>query len=465
MKPVFRALILLLVVVGAGVLVRQIPLAPTTGAPRGLVETGTSLGVLLLGAWLAGIVFASINLPRITGYIAFGVLVGPDVLGVVTRDQTPYLRLVNDLAIAIIALTAGGEIKLTFLRKFGASLVALCAAHAITIAVVVGAIAFFFQQPLGIADVDSTAAKLAITAIVVSIAVSGSPAVVIAVIGETNARSRFAQIAIASVVCLDLVVIMLFALAMALAGEPLAPYMDDATSERASLIPYLAQHIGGSIAVGAALGVVLAIYTHRVRASMPIFVVLSSLGIALGSEALGLEPLIVALIAGMLMRNIWPEETESLFETVEELSLPVYAAFFAFAAVKIELELLSTLWFGALLLVGARCASIYVGVTSAARFLPLDPRERRYAWTAFVSQAGVTLALAAIVQRTFGEAPFATTVYNLILAMIALEEIIGPILFRWGLTRAGELEGASARSGDEPTADDALRAPGPRGAP
>ena len=465
MKPVFRALVLLVVVVAAGALVRWIPIAPSPGAPEGLVETGTSLGVLLLGAWLAGLVFASINLPRITGYIAFGVLVGPDVLGIVTRDQTPYLRLVNDLAIAIIALTAGGEIKLAFLKKFGTSLVALCAAHAALVALVVGAIAYFFQRPLGIADVDSTAARLAITAIVVSIAVSGSPAVVIAVIGETNAKSRFAQIAIACVVCLDLVVIMLFALSMALAGEPLAPYLDETTSERAALIPYLAQHIGGSIVVGAVLGVALAIYTHRVHASMPIFVVLSSLGIALGSQALGLEPLIVALVAGMLMRNIWPAETESLFETVEELSLPVYAAFFAFAAVKIDLELLSTLWFAALLLVAARCASIYVGVTGAARFLPLEPVERRCAWTAFVSQAGVTLALAAIVQRTFGDAPFATTVYNLILAMIAIEEIIGPILFRWGLTRAGEAAPPPARSGDASVAEQALEAPGSRGAP
>lgn len=458
MKPVFRAIVLLVLILACAMLARHAPLGPETHGPAGLIETGTSLGVLLLGAWLAGRVFAAINLPRITGYIAFGVLIGPDVLAIVTREQTPHLRLVNDLAIAVIALTAGGEIKLDFLKRFGRSLALLCAAHALAVAFVIGLIVFFFQRGLGISELHEVSPRLALTAVIVSIAVSGSPAVVIAVLGETNARGRFAQLAIACVVCLDLVVIMLFALAMALAGEPLAPFMGAESADRPPLVPYLAQHILGSIVAGAAIGVGLAVYTHRVSASMPIFVVLSSLGVALASHALGLEPLIVALVAGMLMRNIWPAETETLFETVEELSLPVYAAFFAFAAVKIDLELLSTLWVAALILVAARGASIIAGVTAAARFTPLEPIERRHMWTAFISQAGVTLALAAVVQRTFGDAPFGSTVYNLVLAMIAFEEIIGPIIFRWGITRTG-----SAKPGAGPGAHRIDAPPNPPG--
>jgi Kef-type K+ transport system membrane component KefB len=469
MKPVFRALILLLVVVGAGVLVRQIPLAPTTGAPRGLVETGTSLGVLLLGAWLAGIVFASINLPRITGYIAFGVLVGPDVLGVVTRDQTPYLRLVNDLAIAIIALTAGGEIHLEFLKKGARSIASITLIQSVIVLVAVALAAYFAPSALAITDFTDAGDKWMIAAIVAVIAVASSPSVVIAILTETRAKGPLSQTTLASVVAKDLVLIVLFTIVMTLGARHFAEAMSASGSDddhhQAGVLLTLVHHLGGSVVAGLLTGGLMSWYVHRVKTNMPIFVVLASLGLALLTEQLALEPLIVALVAGMMLRNVWHEETESLFETVEELSLPVYAAFFAFAGSKLELTGIGSILPAAALIVAVRLGATWLGTWLGAKVGRSPEVVGRFGWTGFVSQAGVALALAAIIQRTFGDAEFASILYNLILAMIAMQEILGPILFRWGLTRAGEVEGASARSGDEPTADDALQTPGPRGAP
>lgn len=455
-----RSALLLLAVLAFALLARFAPLGETSdAAPEGLIDSGVSLGVLLVGAWLTGRLFSTFGLPKITGYIALGVLVGPSVLAIVGKEQIPHLRLVNDLAIAVIALTAGGEIKLDFLKRNARSLLLLSLGHALVVGVVVGVFLFFFQGPLGVAQVEGVGAKIAIAAVVAAIATSGSPAVVVAVISEAKAHNRFSQTALASVVCLDLVVIILFALAMALAAGPLGPYLEGAAPDRPALWLYLLHHIGGSMLAGGVIGLLLAWYTHAVRAHMAIFVVFSCLAIALLSEQLGLEPLIVALVAGMLMQNAWPESSESLFETVEELSLPVYAAFFSLAAVKIDLELLATLWVAALGLVALRGISVYAGVTTAARFTALTPREGRWIWTGFFSQAGVTLALAAVVQRTFDGAPFANTLYNVILAMIAIEELIGPVLFRLGLRRGGAEESLADAPLDEPVLESAPTSP------
>jgi Kef-type K+ transport system membrane component KefB len=159
------------------------------------------------------------------------------------------------------------------------------------------------------------------------------------------------------------------------------------------------------------------------------------------AEELALEPLIVALVAGMMMQNVWPHESESLFETVEELSLPVYAAFFAFAGTKLDLNAIGSILPAALLIVAVRMAATWGGTWLGAKAGAAPPAVEKYAWTGFISQAGVALALAAIIQRTFGDAAFAAILYNLILAMIAIQEILGPILLRWGLTRAGEVDG------------------------
>ncbi len=451
MKPVFRALVLLIVVVAAGVLVRHLPLAPTSGAPRGLVETGTSLGVLLLGAWLAGLVFASINLPRITGYIAFGVLIGPDVLGVVTRDQTPYLRLVNDLAIAIIALTAGGEIHLDFLKKGARSIASITLVQSAIVLLAVVLAAYFAPGILAITDFTEPSDKWMIAAIVAVIAVASSPSVVIAILTETRAKGPLSQTTLACVVAKDLVLIVLFTIVMTLGARHFADAMsasgDADGHHKSGVLLTLVHHLGGSVVAGLITGGLMSWYVHRIKTNMPIFVVLASLGLALLSEQLALEPLIVALVAGMMLRNVWHEETESLFETIEELSLPVYAAFFAFAGSKLELTGIGSILPAAALIVAVRLGATWLGTWLGAKVGRSPEVVGRLGWTGFVSQAGVALALAAIIQRTFGDAEFASILYNLILAMIAIQEILGPILFRWGLNRAGEIGGAGGAGG------------------
>jgi hypothetical protein len=65
---------------------------------------------------------------------------------------------------------------------------------------------------------------------------------------------------------------------------------------------------------------------------------------------------------------------------------------------------------------------------------------RRYAWLGFISQAGVTLALSTIVARTFPT--WGVDVQALVIAMIAIHELVGPIGFQFALRRAGEVGAA-----------------------
>jgi hypothetical protein len=58
-------------------------------------------------------------------------------------------------------------------------------------------------------------------------------------------------------------------------------------------------------------------------------------------------------------------------------------------------------------------------------------------WFGLVSQAGVTLGLTTIVAGEFGD--WGSRVQTLMVALIALHELVGPVLFRSALTRAGEI--------------------------
>src|SRR5688572_15478335 len=92
--------------------------AANTFAPAGGVAGGAELviGYLLLTAYLAGNLCRRLSMPRLTGYIVAGVVVGPSVLELVDAQSTAELDLVAHTATAIIALTAGAELDLRAMR-------------------------------------------------------------------------------------------------------------------------------------------------------------------------------------------------------------------------------------------------------------------------------------------------------------------------------------------------------------
>src|ERR1051326_797650 len=67
-----------------------------------------ALGFLLLAAFLGGDLARRARLPRITGYLLVGFVVGP-WLGLVRRDEVDALRFIGDVALGMIALAAGSR--------------------------------------------------------------------------------------------------------------------------------------------------------------------------------------------------------------------------------------------------------------------------------------------------------------------------------------------------------------------
>ena len=72
---------------------------------------GFAFGFAPIAAALAGDLFERMRLPRITGYLVFGVVCGPFVANIISRPMARELTIVNGLAIALIAFMAGLELN------------------------------------------------------------------------------------------------------------------------------------------------------------------------------------------------------------------------------------------------------------------------------------------------------------------------------------------------------------------
>jgi hypothetical protein len=71
-----------------------------------------------------------------------------------------------------------------------------------------------------------------------------------------------------------------------------------------------------------------------------------------------------------------------------------------------------------------------------------SPAVKNWGWGSLISQAGLALGVAAVIERSFPS--FGPPFRSLSLATVAINEMVGPVLFKIALDRTGETSHAPA---------------------
>src|SRR5690606_1765378 len=100
-----------------------------------------TIGFLLLAGTLLSELIEVLRLPHLTGYLLAGVLAGPHVFEMIDAATVRRLAPVNTLALALIALAGGAELRIEQLRKGLRSLLVATGVHS-TVGLVLGGAAF-----------------------------------------------------------------------------------------------------------------------------------------------------------------------------------------------------------------------------------------------------------------------------------------------------------------------------------
>jgi Kef-type K+ transport system membrane component KefB len=405
--------------------------AGTFAAGGTMAAAELGFGFLLLCAYFNGKLVNRFGLPKLTGYIIAGIVVGPNVLGLVSKGMTKELKMVGDAATAILALQAGSELDfpqirpllktvraMTFYAVFG-SMVALTG----LLVVIKPLIPFLDALPFAAAVAVSSAIAVALSA--------QSPAVVMAMIGELKSDGIVTRTMLAMVVMADIAVIIAYG-----GFSSVATAMVRGDADVAAAIGGLAWEIFGSFGIGLFAGVALDRFLRHVGRGIGLFTMMICFVMAEVGAAVHLDPLIILLTAGIYVRNLSKSDTHALVEGIEAAALPVYMVFFALAGAKLDLAALISVLLPVALIVVTRGTTFFVGSRIACARTDADPMVRRFAWFGLLPQAGLALALAELVRRTFPE--FGDAVFALVVGVVATNEMIAPVILRLVMLRTGE---------------------------
>jgi Kef-type K+ transport system membrane component KefB len=389
------------------------------------------LGFLLLAAHIAGAIAGMAELPRITGYLLVGILVGPSVLGIIPRVAVDDFHLINGGALSLIALTAGGELRVASVRRRLSSILSILTAQVVVLfAVVTTAVYLGSGLVPFLADAPPRAA-LAVGLIFGLGAVATSPAATVAVITEERAKGDLTETVLGVTVLKDVAVLILVALVLPLAAQVAEP----ATGFSFSTLGEVLLAVLASVVAGLGVGWLLAQYLEKTSEYRVLVLLMTAFLLVSLGERFHLEYILVAMAAGFYVQN-FSQHGAAFLRGLEANSTPVYALFFAVAGAELHLDVLGAVWAFALLIITVRALGLMGSTYLGASLVGESPMVRGRAWMGFLSQAGVTLGIAAMVRDRFDVwGPDVATVF---VAMIAVHELIGPPAFRFALIRAGE---------------------------
>lgn len=391
-------------------------------------STALALGYLVLSAYFAGLLVQRVGLPRLTGYLATGLIVGPEVLGLVGLEALDNLSIFTGAAVALIALTAGLELDLRSLRPLLPLLGWITLVAVFGTAITITAALFLARPWIGFLAGLEPLSALSVAAMLAVIVVAQSPAVVVALKTELRADGPLTRSMLAVVILADLVVVVLFAAASALAQLSLG------NGDAAGGFGHVVWELLGSAVAGCAVGLVTATFLARVGHSTELFVLALCVTVAEVGRQIGLDPLLVALGAGLWVRNASPRAPD-LHHAIENAALPVYLVFFAIAGAAIHLSAVAAVAPLAGALVTIRAIGFLAGARVAGRLARAPDLVRRYVGFGLLPQAGLALALSLLMQRAFPQLAEAAT---LTLAVVAFNELIAPAVLRAVLARSGE---------------------------
>jgi Kef-type K+ transport system membrane component KefB len=389
------------------------------------------LGFILIFAFLFGKQVNRLNLPRITGFICAGILCGPYIFKFLSATDVRDLQLLDGLALSLIALTAGGEMHMERLvgRMRTISLIVLFQ----TFIIIAGFLALGFagRQYWSFLPNDSTMTLIAFFLLLGTLAAATSPSTTIAVITETASKGKYTDLVLSSAIFKDFFVIGLFALTLSASKSMLSP---DKQFDAAFLLHVL-RDIGGSILIGALVGGAIILYIKLIKRELTVFILAIAFFTYQISHGYGFHPLMICLVAGFVVQNLttWGED---LIVALEKISMPVYVIFFAISGASLDLNALRTGWLIALIFVAWRGFLTFGGTYVGSRLAGEDRGVRRHVWTGFIAQAGVALGMAIIIEDTFPE--WGGGFKALILAVIAINQVIGPVFLQKLLIRKGE---------------------------
>ncbi|MCR5790059.1 MAG: cation:proton antiporter [Lachnospiraceae bacterium] len=396
-----------------------------------------------------------LNFPDVTAFLIAGLLIGPyclgqfgiEGLGFVSYEDVQKVGIVNTTALGFIAFSIGSEFKLEALKHTGraATIIGIAQAVFASFFVDVALVSLHFILGDEILPIPAAITMGAIAA-------ATAPAATLMVVRQYKASGPLTSLLLPIVALDDAVGLVIFSVSFGIAQA-----MQGGRLDAISIVVNPILEIIFSLLLGGALGLVLAkleklFYSNSNRLSMTISFVfltiaLSYLEIPVGPATISFSALLVCMMLGTVFCNC-SEFSDDIMNRAERWTAPLNATFFVLSGAELELSVFSHIPYIVIGVVYILVRSIgkYLGARGSAAAVGCDEKVRKYLGITLLPQAGVALGMCNQAAALGGIE--ASIIRNVTLFGVLIYELVGPLMTRDALMKAGEIAEKPAEKQD-----------------
>lgn len=381
------------------------------------------IGIIIISGLVFGKLVSYLKLPRVTGYLIAGILIGPSVLGLIPKDTVSNLGVISDVALGVISFGIGSELNFSNLKRLGSKVIVITMFEAFTAVLVVDFILIFvFKQ------------DVAFSMILGAIAAATAPASTIMVLKQYKARGPLVDTLLPVVAIDDIMAVVALGVSLALTKNIVCVAMNEITSV-AFLGPFL--EMAQAILIGILLGMVLSILCRNrtnKEAILCITIAMVFLGIGIAT-LLNISTLLTSIALGATISNL-SSNKDILFSSIDNISAPIFLAFFTLSGAELELDLLGSIGVIGIVYIVSRIVGKVMGARVGSKITGAEESVQKYLGMTLLPQAGVAIGLVVVASTSLPE--YGQTIRAIVLSATVVYELIGPYLTKIAIFKAGE---------------------------
>lgn len=389
-------------------------------------------GLIVLSGAFGARLFQKLHIPQVVGCIVVGILLG-DVLGVITPHTIDKLEPFMMFALGIIGFMIGAELRGEVFRKYGRQFFIILLSQgmgAFVLAAIGGTVVAWFI-------IGSVPESIAVGLVLGAIASATAPAATVNVLWEYKTRGALTT-AVLAIVALDDALALLLYRAAATGAKAL---IGTGQGSVLGTTLILLGEIAGAIVLGFLAGVLLYFLLKFVKADDKVLdFALASLLLVVGISMIPrIDPILPAMTLGITVANLMPRQSKATFELVKKFAPPIYISFFVLAGAHMQFGKINS-WMVVMILVYVLCRATgkIAGAWFGGKWSKAPAVVRKYLGICLLPQAGVAIGLAIMASQQF-DSELGHIIVIVVMSGTFLMEIIGPILVKVGLKRAGEI--------------------------
>lgn len=382
------------------------------------------LGIILFSGIIIGKVVSFFKLPKVTGYLVAGVLIGPSILNLVPSDAAAKLTIIPDAALGFIAYSIGSEFNFENLKALGKRIFTITILEALGAVLLVDIVMIFIFKM-----------SIPFSITLGSIAAATAPAATLMVIKQYKAKGPVVNTLLPVVAMDDAVGIIIFGISTTIAGA-LINNNSNFSVAKAIFVPIL--EIIYALFLGLIVGFVLSIISKKTEGEDQLLcITIAALFFTIGiSTNLNISPLLSCMMVGATITNIAPTNSRTL-SVIDRFTPPVFIAFFTIAGIELNLAMLTKVGFVGVGYIIARLIGKIFGAGIGSKLSNCPKTVQKYLGLTLVPQAGVAIGLAMMAETLMPK--FGSSIRTIILSATVIYELIGPILTKTALIKAGEI--------------------------